>query len=149
MGTDSVWDTIASQVAERIGDELFEAHRGVTSSRHCDVMAAFGNDGYAEDAKAKREVEAARQCIVAGGGTVLGFGTSSDGYSWVLLYRADNLTATKVTDAMWNGWQGAPSSEDPPDEFKLLFRAYQSAIADNYILDDLLATLRHQVINPN
>ncbi len=114
METSSVWDTIASQVAERIGDELFQAHRGVTHSRHADVNAAFGNDGFKESEKAQREVEAARQCIAAGGGAVLGFGTSSDGYSWVLLYRANNLTAAKVTDAMWNGWQGVPSSDDSP-----------------------------------
>ena len=143
--TGNVWDSIARQAAERIGDELFQAHRGVTHSRHSGVYAAFGNDGYTTDPKAQREVEAARKCIEAGGGTALGFGTSSDGYSWVLLYRADNLTAAKVIDAMWNGWQGSPSSDTEPDAF----RSLQSVIADNRILDDLLDTLPHNIINPN
>jgi len=46
-------------VAEFIGDTLFEAHRGVIDLSGGDFLA-FGNDGFAQDERAKREVAAVR-----------------------------------------------------------------------------------------
>jgi hypothetical protein len=142
----NVWDQIATQTAERVEDQLFEAHRGIIQSRHAGVLAAFGNDAYTEDVRTQREVEAARECIRAGGGDVLGFGTAADGYSWALLYRADNLSPSRVLDAMWDAWSPESKADDPESQG---FRAIQSIIAMGPMMDDLLDALSPNIIHPN
>jgi len=124
------WDLAATREAEHIYHNMFEAHRGVVRSRHRGIMAAFGNDGYAVDVKAKREVEAARQCIAADGGTVLGFGTGPEGYTWTLLFWPGKVTRAKLTAALWEAWLRDVPTDTPGVTF---FELLQSSIADRVI----------------
>lgn len=147
MSNDKVWDTISAQEAERLGEHLFEAHRGVIDadeSPYRGVAFAFGNDGF-DDPRTQCEVEAARRYIVQEGGTILGFGVCTDGYSWVLAFRAASNVSEKLLEVMWTAWQG----QDSTTPFSVAFREVQSSIAEAAIYEYLSAAPPHDVIHPN
>src|SRR5262249_7282314 len=54
------------------------------------VAAVFGNDNYAAEPSAQREVQFVRQELAGHGVEELGFGLTPDGVTWTLLVRADN-----------------------------------------------------------
>jgi hypothetical protein len=123
------------RVANFIGNELHQAHRGVIYLARGDFLA-FGNDGYDTDERAKREVEAVRSSI-AGQATEVGFASSGDGYTWAMLLRTAKACATNagreafrtfLTMAMWKSWLG-----DNPHPVDAPFMAIQGAIAEEAI----------------
>jgi hypothetical protein len=54
------------------------------------LMAVFGNDGYEQDTRVRREVELLRHCLDEASMKELGFGISEDGFSWALVVDAEN-----------------------------------------------------------
>jgi hypothetical protein len=99
------------KIADLIGETMLEAHRGVIYLTGGDFLA-FGNDSHATDERSKRSVEAARRHI-ADRATEVGFATSGDGYSWVMLLQMAKDYATQagreafrslLTSAMWDGF---------------------------------------------
>jgi hypothetical protein len=100
-----------ARIAAFIHEDLFSAHRGVIHLSQGDFLA-FGNDGFATDERAKREVAAIRS-RVAGQAEEMGFAT--DDYTWVMLLRSPKGHATEagqeafrslLTLAMWQAWHG-------------------------------------------
>jgi hypothetical protein len=97
-------------LADRLGDDCFEAHRGAfwwdEGSR---VAVAFGNDGYAtEDNRAALEVAELRDMVAAAGGEEVGFATTADGYTWALACRLPAaLTPEALEAAAWAAYGGA------------------------------------------
>jgi hypothetical protein len=99
-------DATVGKIVDRLGDDCFEAHRGAfwwdEASR---VAVAFGNDGYAQDVRARSEVAAVRRLLAEDGGEELAFATDEDGYSWAL---ACKLPAGLVPDVLegilWLVW---------------------------------------------
>src|SRR5262245_46722961 len=92
------WNTEAAKMADYVGEEMFEAHRGAMPWRQIGISVVFGNDGYEDqpgeesDSRAKREVALVRGTLEREGVDVLGFGTCpGDGYSWAMLVRSTDL----------------------------------------------------------
>jgi hypothetical protein len=124
-----------SALAEFIGDELFDAHRGVIDLTHGDFLA-FGNDDFATDERAKREVATVRS-LTADQASEMGFGTSEDGYSWTLLLRLPREHDTEagrdafralLSSAMWDAFGG--KEQHPTGD---VVQQYQGAIAEQAI----------------
>jgi len=99
--------------AEFINEFWFPAHRGCLQAREHFVL--FGNDGYAEDTKAKREVELVTNELDRLGRTTRAFATSADGYTWVIVVddrswvcdkplQGDQATFHRI---VWNAWEQA------------------------------------------
>lgn len=94
------WDGEAVREAERIGREMFPAHRGAFPWREPGYAVAFGNDGYGQSEETRREVRRLRELCEEAGLDVLGFGVDSDdAYTWALLVRSDE--ADLLDDLVW------------------------------------------------
>lgn len=107
------WNLEAKKVAEYVGTNLFEAHRGALAKPN-GIVVVFGNDGYESGDRAKREVETVRKVLPTKdpSSTELGFGVCDGGYTWVLLYRTNNkreaeCLAAEATLVVWRGWNEA------------------------------------------
>ena len=69
------------------------------------MAVAFGNDGYATDARSKQEVEAVRRLLEYYGGRELEFATTNDGYSWGLVCElTQDLDPKKLEVVQWIVW---------------------------------------------
>jgi hypothetical protein len=119
------WREFATDLALYARTKLFETHRGAVLVRRTSdgnvVAAVFGNDNYAFDGRSRREVELIRQQIRKGSLAELGFGLSTDGYSWAILVEADQHTCQTVVgkafqvemaratleEAVWDAWRRA------------------------------------------
>ena len=148
----SPWDEIAKKVAEFIHQEMFESHRGVIPSQYQNVMAAFGNNGYSTNIKSQREVDATREFITDRSGQVLGFGVSSNGYSWAILYHADNMESFEVLEIMWDTWLGKDQSEliDKQTLAEMTaFRSIQTGVSEKIARKNSLTVLPADLINLN
>jgi hypothetical protein len=118
------WDAEARRAANLVGTHLLRAHRGAMPWEAPGTCAVFGNDGYADDPRARREVELVRDHLRSAGLDELGFGVcDEDGCTWALLVRADDHEG--LFDAVWDAWGDACNNPDSYDPF----RAVQSAIA--------------------
>lgn len=82
----------ASKVANFVKDRLYEVHRGAILLEH-GITAIFGNDGYeaVADDRAKRESAQLRTALEGHNIKELGFGLSSDRYSWCVLAKTENV----------------------------------------------------------
>src|SRR5262245_29237397 len=97
------------RIARHIGDTMMQAHRGAYVSG--DELLAFGNDGYAKDERARREVEAALAWAQEKGLTATDFGTDEEGYSWALVFQGGNPDeladlAVAAEEVLWRAWMG-------------------------------------------
>jgi hypothetical protein len=94
---------IASGLAAHVRKNLASVERGAVPVRLVEetagpfrviedgaVVGIFGNDNYAAEAKARREVELTRKRLREMGAEEVGFGLSQDGYAWALLVRCDD-----------------------------------------------------------
>jgi hypothetical protein len=126
-----------------LGDEGFPAHRGVIYLRGGDFLV-FGNDGYNQDERTKREVESVRR-LLAPRAAETGFALTEDGYSWALLIRCRENYATEagretcrnlLTLALWQGYSGKKQSAVGDG-----FEAWQSKESEQVI-----ATLRPKLL---
>jgi hypothetical protein len=80
------WDAEAVAMANHVCERMFNVHRGAIPWRQLGIAVLFGNDGYTEDDRSKREVSHLRGKMVDIESKVLGFGVNSeDGYSWAML----------------------------------------------------------------
>ena len=61
------WNTEAATMADYVGDNMFEAHRGAMTWKQEGVSVVFGNDGYTQDGRARSEVAMVREHLGAGG----------------------------------------------------------------------------------
>ena len=118
-------DTFASILATYVRQRLADVHRAallVRSSKDGSVLAAiFGNDDYARNVTARREVELVRQHLRDAAVQEMAFGLSPDGHSWALLVKADNhglgtkigqqfrteMLRAYLDDAVWAAWRAA------------------------------------------
>jgi hypothetical protein len=77
-------DGDVDRLAALVGEELFEAIRGVLRFDDGDLLV-FGNDGYTLDKRARREARQVEAALLKRGFLVRGFGLCPEGYSWALL----------------------------------------------------------------
>src|SRR5262245_9935949 len=96
------------KIVDRIGGECFEAHRGAFwwhEDRR--IAIAFGNDGYAQDERARLEVRALRELLPGLGGRELAFATESEGgYGWALACEIpEELGPENLEAALWSVWE--------------------------------------------
>jgi hypothetical protein len=77
-------DVNVDRLAEAVGEEFFEALRGVLCFDDGDLLL-FGNDGYTLDERARREARQVEAALLKRGFLVKGFGLCPQGYSWALL----------------------------------------------------------------
>ena len=111
-------------LAHHLGETYFQAHRGAFIRGN--ALVVFGNDGYQQDERARREVDAVLAWGKTQGLRVTDFGTDpEDGYSWVLVFtgaKPDELAdlALAAEDVLWRAWHG-----DNPDPSQRAFEACQ------------------------
>jgi hypothetical protein len=116
------WKALAIGLAAYAREFLPDVRRGALALRLPlgvgYVAGAFGNDGYAEDSRARTEVAALRERLQQAGLEELSFGLSKDGHTWALLVGpgrsqqqtpddgipAEALVAF-VDDAVWDAWK--------------------------------------------
>jgi len=112
------WNRIASKVACFTVDNLFAAHRGTLLFDE-NVTAVFVNDGYdgaVNNQKGKMEISLLRNHLKKYGLKEIGFGTSSDKYSWCALVKTKDVDF--LHEIIWKC--------EPPG---MKFSGYQKAIA--------------------
>jgi len=107
------WNDVARELANEIGEHLFEAHRGAThSADYIETFVVFGNDGYSEDERSKKEVEFLRSFVEKDDALHwLGFSTAEDGYSWVALIEHEAVDLINIENAVWAAWGRACDPE--------------------------------------
>ena len=97
------WDSEAKRAANRVGDEMFEAHRGAMPWGQVGVSVVFGNDGYGADQRARREVAGVRRGLAEHGVAELGFGTrDDDGYAWAMIVQSGDIAF--LESLVWGAW---------------------------------------------
>lgn len=119
------WNQYAARLATKIGTELIKAHRGVILLPDHRYYAVFGNDGYGQDEKSRREVEVFRRRTFSGerDREEVAFATSEDfpriegaeGYTWVLIMRekgeespgVTSVIAKAIAETLWVSWYEA------------------------------------------
>jgi hypothetical protein len=126
------WNAEAANAARVVNEHLFEAHRGALQWDR-NVVAIFGNDGWAEDACTKRQVELLREKLRELQVVELGFGTASDGYSWALLILSDGYAfdphmdwgerqtlAERFANLTWDAWARARREASDADGARII-----------------------------
>jgi hypothetical protein len=127
-------DTFANLLATYVRAKLKDVHRAALLVRCTTdgslVAAVFGNDNYAADQNARREVELVRAQIREASIQELAFGLSHDGYTWALLVKADcqgfktqagkmfrsEMLRTALDDAVWAAWRSVTGKDERPVE---------------------------------
>jgi hypothetical protein len=148
------------KLANVVGDELFEAHRGVVHLKDGNFLI-FGNDGFAQDKRAKREVERIRQALT-GQAEEIGFATSEgDTYTWVVVVRKGDLLteagktafASLLVLVLWTGYRGQPlpkAGESTEELSRRIrgdgFESLQTSTAENDITKAL--SMLHGMLAP-
>jgi hypothetical protein len=86
------WDAVAAGVATYARENLSAQPRGAVSIRYPAAglvfVGLFGNDDYAGEERARREVDLLRERLREQGLEVLGFGVGEGGRGWALLVKA-------------------------------------------------------------
>ncbi len=109
------WNDEAAKVAQHTANDLHEAHRGALAWNNR-IVIVFGNDGYESDetSSVAHEIATVRKVLseMEPAPTELGFGLCGEGYTWVMLWRAQSDTdARKIAAAahiaVWRGWREA------------------------------------------
>jgi hypothetical protein len=125
----SDWSKEAIQAANYLHQEHFEAHRGAVLWEP-GVVVIFGNDGYLQDERTRKEVEVVREKLRATNIKEIGFGTDTaeDGYTWALLVEVDEyqteagqkfhrvMLTGSFFDLVWDAWSIAYPTDDPQDD---------------------------------
>lgn len=114
--TERDWNQAAASAAKYMSENAFEAHRGAIPWAIADVTAIFGNDCYLDEAGNPNYLTAdlvrrVRGRLAEGGIEELGFGTTGDGYSWVILARHKN--AEGLGQMVWGEWVAQREGVDP------------------------------------
>jgi hypothetical protein len=111
------WLAEARKAANHIAEHMFTAHRGAMPWRLLGVTVVFGNDGYGQDERARREVQIVRRVLAETGVAELGFATcDEDDYTWAMLIKAEDHAAW---DAMlWAAWSHLNGTDEEDDEIQ-------------------------------
>ena len=117
--------SFATILATYARTKLAHVHRAallVRCARDGSVVAAvFGNDDFARNRAARKEVDLVRQQLKEAGVEELAFGLSQDAFSWALLVKVDNegfqtiagktfrteMLRACLDDAVWTAWNTA------------------------------------------
>lgn len=92
----------ANIAAEFAGNFLMNRHRGVIDCG--DHFVVFGNDGYKNDPRSRREAELVMEAL--GDGTPV-LGVSDEGYTWAVVvteYQRPTFDPDRLEKAVWNAW---------------------------------------------
>jgi hypothetical protein len=137
------------QAANYLHEEHFESHRGAVLWEP-GVVVIFGNDGYSQDERTRKEVELVREKLRAAKIKEIGFGTDTaeGGYTWALLVEVDDdkyqteagqklhrvMLTNSFFDLVWDAWSVAYPTGDrqDDDDFK---QAQKMIAAGKYDLD--------------
>jgi hypothetical protein len=130
MTTVHEWNAEAVQTADRLKDEVFEAHRGAVLVRP-GVAAVFSNAGFRE--REQRELAEVRRQLKLAGFRELGWGLEGEGYSWAMLVEVPSfktaagrdMMLARLTDIVWDAWRTQCTR---PDDIG--FERCQRAIAE-------------------
>jgi hypothetical protein len=104
MTTLTIGKQFANAVADHISREMFPPHRGVIEVRNpfggCRCLAAFGNDGYRQDARTRAYADALLAALADQGLWDAQLGIDSDeGYTWAILVPLDDDEAAMLFQA--------------------------------------------------
>jgi hypothetical protein len=108
------WNVLAARIAEFAKDCVPDVPRGALDLRELELVALFGNDGFAQDSRVQREVELIRLGLPSIELDVRGFGLSrGDGASWaMILEETDNPEATfRAHRLVWYSWARSASKD--------------------------------------
>jgi hypothetical protein len=97
--------SMASVGAEFVSKLLFPLHRGVLDCG--DHFVIFGNDGYKDDPRSRREAEIILQHFHEESPIL---GTNEDGYSWAIVltdYQRSRFDRKKLEKLVWEAWATA------------------------------------------
>ncbi len=116
-------DTFANLFASYVRKRLANVHRAAILVR-CTadgsmIAAVFGNDNFAANPAARREVELVRRQLKESSLEELAFGLSHDGYAWALLVKAEiqgfqtavgkafrsEMLRAALDEAVWTAWR--------------------------------------------
>jgi len=101
--TTTVSQRFANAVANHISDKMFPPHRGVIEIRNpfggCRCLAAFGNDGYRDDARTRQYADELVHELAEQGMWDVELGTSEDGYTWAIVVPLDDDEAAPLFQA--------------------------------------------------
>jgi hypothetical protein len=108
---EKMWDVRASKVAEFVRENARDVARGVLDLEEFDLVAAFGNDGFTQNPRVRREVNLIRQALPSFELTMLGFGLSSEdrASSWAMIIRGPDCfdALCDTNDLVWSSWANA------------------------------------------
>jgi hypothetical protein len=139
----------AVQAANYLHEKHFELHRGAVLWEP-GVVAIFGNDGYLQEERTRKEVDIVRKKLQAARLKEVAFGTDSveGGYTWALLFEVAGeeyqtqvgrkfhrvMLTNSFFDLVWDAWSLAYPTDDPQDDDD--FReAQRLSAAGNWNLD--------------
>jgi hypothetical protein len=109
----------AGRLADAIAVRLFERHRGAYADEDGTIVV-FGNDGFADDKRSRREVaQVVEDCQSLGLG-LEAFGVCRDGYTWALVMscpcgESDETLVSSIQRAVWDAWCDASGVPRPSD----------------------------------
>jgi hypothetical protein len=111
----------AATVAEKIHDNLFQAHRGSVRLGR-DRVVIFGNDGYGTDPLTRVGVGLVHEWLAENGHVVEAEARCSGDYTWVIIFRpAVRLSPVRLIDlvdaarvAVWDAWQRSKVADVDP-----------------------------------
>ncbi|TWT55472.1 hypothetical protein KOR42_28580 [Thalassoglobus neptunius] len=99
-------DATSEMMALLVNEENFSAHRGAEEiddgpddSYECIV---FGNDGFQEDVRSRKEVARLMMRLDQLGIPILGFGVEPEGYSWAMRVECDDEELLDLI--VWDIW---------------------------------------------
>jgi len=139
----------AVRAANYLHEKHFEAHRGAVLWKP-GIVAVFGNDGYFQDERTRKEVDIVRKKLQDARLKEIAFGTDSieGGYTWALLVQGRGneyqnkvgrrfhrvMLTNSFFDLVWDAWSVAYPTHDPQDDddFK---EAQRCCAAGNWDLD--------------
>ena len=93
------WAAEAKFAVGYTSDEMFPCHRGAMPWRHPEITVVYGNDGLADDQRAKDGLADVKSFLFEHGIKELGFATAHDGYFWAMLVRSAGHEA--LEDLLW------------------------------------------------
>jgi hypothetical protein len=85
------WNAEAARLANGVKAVFPSMVCGAMPWRGPDLTLAFGNDDFAHDERARRQVKWLRETLPHHGADVLGFGLCDDGHTWVLIVRTPRV----------------------------------------------------------
>lgn len=96
---------MARVAADFTGTFLMSQHRGVLDCG--DHFVIFGNDGYTDDPRSRREAEIVLEYLKDDSPVL---GVSDDGYAWAIVvtdYQRPTFDSERLRKVVWDAWMSA------------------------------------------